>query len=199
MGQGMSGGGSAEEPKGEVQQLGKSKLVVEQIEVIRQREVIKIPHVVYEDVPSINYIVKDEPTTRYVVQDVPTIKYIELNENTTKYNVIEDETIKYITKEVVVEKPIVVDVSYEVKYEKPVIVEKEYTVFQPKDMVLIKELATMLPNVLAGLEKVRNFKLVEDVIKVPKIQYVPTNVERVVWSDVHKCKKCGSLVDADKD
>jgi len=41
------------------------------------------------------------------------------------------------------------------------------------------------------------YKLVEEIIKVPKIQYIPTEVERVVWKDVvrEKCSHCGKEIE----
>ena len=39
-------------------------------------------------------------------------------------------------------------------------------------------------------------KFVEEIVKVQKIVYVPTEVERIVWKDVYreKCEKCGKEV-----
>ena len=44
--------------------------------------------------------------------------------------------------------------------------------------------------------EVKIYKLVEELIKVPKIQYIPTEVERIVWKDVYRerCEKCGKEV-----
>ena len=44
--------------------------------------------------------------------------------------------------------------------------------------------------------EVKVVKLVEEIIKVPKILYMPTEVERIVWKAVYRerCEKCGKEV-----
>ncbi len=198
MGQSM-GSAPAEELRGEIHELGRAKLVVEHVEIVRQRETIKVPHVVYEDVPTVRYTVQEQPTTKYIAGTATTTNYVATEKETVKYNVREEQTIKYIPKEVVVEKPVVHEKIIEVIYEKPVIIEKEYTVLASKDMVLIKELATMVPKLLDELAKLRKYTLVEEIVKVPKLQYEPITVERVVWKDSARCSKCGGLTNADQD
>ena len=44
--------------------------------------------------------------------------------------------------------------------------------------------------------EVKTYKLVEEIIRVPRIQYIPTEVERVVWKDVsrERCEHCGKEI-----
>ena len=192
MGQGASTGVSVTAtPKGDVTELGSSKLVVTHVEVIRQREVIKVPEIVVEKVPTTQYVVQQEETVQYIPRQVETTQYVAREESTTKFIQRDEETVKYVPREVTCEKPIIVDKLYE----RPVLQEKEHQLVTFTDLEAIKELVVLAPRLLSELQKLKSYKLVEEVIRVPQVQFEPTTVERVVWADVHKCKKCGALVD----
>jgi len=178
MGQSVGGGSGEEELKGSVTELGSSKLVVTHVEVVRQREVIKIPELVREPRPTIEYIVRTEPTVRYETKLEDTIKYEEKIKDTTRYNVREEETVRYIPVEVACEKPVVTDKIYE----RPVVVEKEYQLVTFKDLEAIKEAMALLPKLLEEIKELRKFRIVEEIIKVPKINYIPTDVFKITQS-----------------
>jgi hypothetical protein len=180
----------------QTQQLGdEDKIVLHKVEVVRQREVIKVPEIVVEEKPTTRYIEETRPTIRYDVTTEPTTRYDATAEETIKYIPREEETIKYVPKEVVVEKPVCVDKPYE----RPVITEKEYQIASYSDVNALRELLDLIPLLRKELDSLRKYKLVEEVVKVPKIQYEPTKVERVVWVDKQRCKSCGGLSHANND
>ena len=91
--------------------------------------------------------------------------------------------------DVKVERPVPQDKPYE----RPVIVEKEYSIATIKDMDNVRKLMDLIPklsievdNLRAKVEKLRKYKLVEEIIKVPKIQWIPTPTERIIWKDVER-------------
>lgn len=191
MGQAITSPAAASAPQGQVTNLGSAKLVVENVEVIRRREVINVPEIVRIEQPTIEYIARQEPTVKYNVSEVETIKYVPKESETVKYNVRQEETIKYVPHEVRCEKPVLIDTPYE----RPVVVNKEYVLVTFKDMEAIRELMSVAPALLEQLNAIRKYTLVEEIVRVPKVQYEPTKVERVVWEDKHRCKKCGDLID----
>ena len=187
MGQSISGGSDSDDKKGTVTELGSSKLVVTHVEVIRQREVIKVPEIVVEKRPTIEYTVRTEDTIRYEPRTEETVWYEETIVPTTRFVVKEEETTKYVPVEVRCEKPVVTDKIYE----RPVVVEKEYQLVTFKDLEAIKEALELVPKLLEEIKELRKYRIVEEVIKVPKINFIPT--------DVYKITQSGELVkDADK-
>jgi len=189
MGMGVGGGGGTNtvpsyKTKGE--KLTRA-LVIEDVKIVEIEKQIEVPvikyvekeQVVYKDVEQnqTKYITKHEDTTKYIPKDIPT----------TKYETIVEKTIKYIPEEVKCEKPVLVDKLYE----KPVLQEKVYTIVTFQDLEAIQKLIEIVPKMLEDLstlktklDSIRDYKLVEQEIKVPKILYIPTEVERVVWKDV---------------
>lgn len=84
------------------------------------------------------------------------------------------------------------------------VVVREYQVAKYNDVEALKELLGLIPKLVEEVQKlkvklagVREYKLVEEEIRVPHVKYVPTEVERVVWKDVDKerCKSCGKVVE----
>jgi hypothetical protein len=185
MGQSMgSGGKTTTVPRGKIQQLGgNGRLVVDQVEIVRQREVIKVPELVIEEKPTIKYIPEEQPTVKYNATEIDTVKYNVTEKETIKYEAQSQETIKYVPREVECEKPVLIDKPYE----RPVVVDKEYTIVTFKDMEAIRELMDLAPKLLSQLKALKDTKIVEEIIKVPKIQYVPTTIKRV--------KDTGELID----
>jgi len=187
---GHSVGGNPEsgsdDTRGDVQELGSSKLVVTHVEVKRVREIIRVPEIVLEKRPTIEYVVRQESTTQFIPKEEETTRYNIKEEQTIKYTPTEQETIKYVPVEVKCEKPVVTDKIYE----RPVIIEKEYQLVTFKDLEAIKEAMVLIPKLLDEIKTLRNYRVVEEIIKVPKINYVPT--------DVYKITQSGELVkDAD--
>lgn len=164
--------------EGVVTQLGGSKLVVTHVEVIRQREVIKVPELVREPRPTIEYVARTEETIRYEPRTEETVRYEETVAPTTRFVVKEEETIKYVPKEIVCERPVVTDKIYE----RPVVVEKEYQLVTFKDLEAIKEAMALLPKLLEEIRELRKVRIVEELVKVPKIEFVPTTVMRITKS-----------------
>lgn len=185
MGQSASGGRQdAKQERGEAHELGpEDKITLHKVEVVRQREVIKVPQLVIEEEQTTRYIPHDEDTVRYVRHDQDTTKYNTREVETVKYVPREEETVKYVTNEVACEKPVIV----EKLYEKPVLQEKEYTLVTYNDIAAIRELMELAPKLLSQLREIRDYKVIEEVIKVPKIQYVPTTIKKV--------KSTGELID----
>jgi hypothetical protein len=183
MAQSISGNGEdRNESVGKITTLGSSKLVVTHVEVIKQREIIKVPEIVIEKRPTIEYVPTQETTIKYTPKEEVTIKYVPEEKKTILYTTVDKETIKYIPIEQRCEKPIVTDKIYE----RPVIIEKEYQIVSFKDLEAIKELIEIVPKLLVEINKLKTYRLVEEIIKVPKINYIPT--------DVFKITKSGELV-----
>jgi len=183
MAQSASGGGKTPSESGEVQQLGSSKLVVEQVEIIRRRVPIDIPELVIRTEETTRYVPKTEPTIKYVTTEEPTIKYVVDERETTKYNTVEEKTVKYIPQEVTCEKPVLVNKPYE----RPVVVDKEYTIVTYADIEAIRELMDLAPKLLAQLKAIKEYQIVKEVIKVPELHYVPTTIKKI--------SKTGELID----
>jgi len=180
------GSGKSETPKGEVTNLGTSKLVVQNVEVVKIREVIRVPEFVTEEIKVTKYVPIEEPTTKYITKTEDTTKYNTVEKDTTKFNVRTEDTVKYSIIEKECEKPVPVDTPYE----RPIIVEKEYALVKYTDITLIRELMETLPKLLEVAKKFKDIKVVEEIIKVPRINYIPT--------DVYKMTTTGELIkDAD--
>jgi len=83
------------------------------------------------------------------------------------------------------------------------VVTRIYDIATYKDVEALKELLKLIPELVdevqalkVKLTAVREYKLVEEEIRVPHIKYIPTEIERVVFKDVEKkrCKECGKEV-----
>ena len=166
MGQKIQGGSGIDEFK--VEQVGKlqGKIVLEEVEVIKRPIYIDIPKVKLVEVEYEKPIIREQEvyTTRYVTETKETVKFIPT----------EKETIKYTPKDVECERPRIVEKEYErpviveKEYEKPVVKEKEIEVVTIKDLEALKEFSAMvheikrlLPEVKSHLEKLREYRLIE--------------------------------------
>lgn len=162
-------------------------LVVEDVKIIEKT--IEVPVYKLVDVPreQVKYVTTTEAQVKYEEVKKPTVVYAVKEETTTKFNVKEEDTIKYIPKEVTVERPVAVPREYE----RPVIKEKIVELVTYGDAAAIKSVMEVLPEVMKELkslkqelEGIRKYKLVEQVVEAPRIQWVNTPVERIVWKDV---------------
>ena len=183
MAQGM-GGGSRQQPKEEIIDLGTDhKVVLEKVQVVKRRHVIDIPEYNFVEKETIKYVPKTEPTVKYEVTTKPTVQFEVRTEPTVKYDVQAEKTTKYVAEEVRCEKPVLIDKPYE----RPVVIDKEYTIVTFKDMEAIRELMDTAPKLLARLKEIRDYQIVKEVIKVPDIKYVPTTIKKI--------KSTGELID----
>jgi hypothetical protein len=160
--------------------------------VVKKREIfIDIPRVNYRDVEYERPLIKDKEYERPIVKEV--IK------ETVRYVPVEQETIRYIPKVVECEKPVIVIREYEkpiIKeqvYEKPIVEQKKIEVVTVDNLdtlkayvMLVKELNEELPKLKQKLTEIKDYKLVEKVISVPKLEYVTTQVERIEWVPVKR-------------
>ena len=171
-------------------------LVVEEVRIIEVPKVYNVPVIRNVETEQIKYITKEETQVRYKEEEKSTINYVVKEEPTVKYIPREEETIRYIPIDVKVERPVLIDKPYE----RPVVREKEYTIATIKDIDNLRELletipklATEIASLKVELDKLKGYKLVEQVVKVPKIEWINTPVERVIWKDVER-----EAVNADK-
>lgn len=185
-------GGSAPDEKSTTSKLSRA-ILVEDIKVVERELIVDVPRInykevekvievpVFKEVPTLKYVVNELPTTRYNETVVPTTKYVTTEVPTTKYNVQTEATTKYVPKEVIVEKPIIHEKPLEVITIKDLELVKEYT-------KAITELSKTLPALLSQLKELKDYKLIQELIKVPKLEWITTPVERIEWVSV-KVKK----------
>lgn len=164
-------------------------LVVEEVKIIEVPRVYHVPKVIIKEEVQTKYNTRDEKQVRYNTVEENTIKYIPKEESTTKYVIKEEPTVKYVAKEVEVERPVLMDKPYE----RPVVKEKEYTIATIADMENVRKLMEALPKLVLELAEVkkkldgiRDYKLVEKTVEVPRLQWVTTPVERIIWKDVER-------------
>lgn len=192
--------GGAGEPLVSTEKLNKT-LVVENVTVVEVTKRIEVPTLVEVPREQIRYVTHEEDTTKYNTVLKETVRYVPRDIETMKYVVREMPTDKYIPVEKLVEVPKFVDKEFEV----PKLVEKPLEVVTIKDLDNIQKLVAAIPDVVQGLNdavtgmvalledvktaqvevaKLRDIKLVEEVIRVPKIEWHTVEVERVVWKDI---------------
>ena len=190
MGQAVSGGASRKIGYTESEKLEKGIVITDVI--IKKREVIvDIPKVVIKEVEYERPVIKDKEYERPVIKEVL--------KDTIKYVPVEQETIKYVAKIVECEKPVIVPKEYEKPiireqiYEKPIIEHKKIEVTTVADVALVQQLAIEVHNITkelvdlkVKLAGIKNYKLIEEVIKVPKVEFVTVQVERIEWVDVKR-------------
>ena len=190
MAQSYSGSGKSETPsyKTKGEKLTKA-LVIEEVRIIEVPKVYEVPVIKTITKEQVKYDTKTASQVKYRTVEKETVKYVPKEEETTKYNVVEMDTIKYVPIELKVEKPVAVDKPYE----RPVIVDKEYTIASIKDMENVRKLMELLPKLSLEVDNLRtkvaalkDVKLVEKVIEAPKVQWINTPVERIVWKDVER-------------
>lgn len=188
MGHGISGGGKPSAPSYKIRDEKLSKGIV--IEDIRIHEVTReyvVPKVKFVEEEQIKLITHEEKQTKYITKEKDTLKYNVVEQDTIKYNIKEEGTVKYVPKEVECEKPVLIDKPYE----RPVITDKEYIIASVKDMENVRALMELIPEMSKAIDVLRKkveslvkYKLVEEVVSAPRIEWVPTPVERIVWKDV---------------
>ena len=174
MGHGVSGG-------------AKQTPSVERVEKIKHgitlTDVIVRERILIVDIPKINWKEETRTTVKYRPITEETTKYITREQETVKYRPVEKETVIYVPREKVCEKPVVVEKTYEKPvivekvYEKPVIKEKEIEVVTVKDVKAVKDMAHSLEELTGTVESLKkqldgmkNYKLIEKVIQVPKLE-----------------------------
>ena len=178
-------------------------LVITNVKVIEVEKRIEIPVPVVVEYEIIQKVYKDKivEQAKYETKLEDTIRYVVKEEDTKKYVVVEVPTEKFIPKDVEVERPVIVDKEYE----RPVLVDKEYEILRPRDLDVVRAFMAEVPKLIKNmnealtlmralkedvvrtkveLDKLKKYVRVEEVIKVPKIEYVNTQVERIVWKDV---------------
>jgi len=190
MGYSVGGGGRPDTPsyKAKGEKLTKA-IVIEEVKIIEVPKTYTIPIIKNVETEQVKYVTKEEEQVKYKTNEVETVKFNVKEQTTTRYEPKVEETIKFVPVEVKVEKPVVVEKDYE----KPKILEKEYIVATVKDMANVRDLMALIPKLILDiasvkkeLEGLRNVKLVEKIVEVPKIQWIPTPTERIVWKDVER-------------
>jgi hypothetical protein len=184
------GGGTISTPsyKTKGEKLAKA-IVIEDIKIVEKEIPVEIPKIVERVQEQIKYVTKEETQIKYIPKEEITIKFVPKEESTVKYNVKEEETVKFVPKEIQIERPVLVPKEYE----RPIVKEKIVDLVTYSDVNSIKELIEIVPqlkkdikDILVQLGELRKYKLVEQEIKVPKITWVSTPVERVVWKDIER-------------
>lgn len=190
MGQAIHGGASSKVGISEVEKLANGIVLTDV--VIKKREIIvDIPKVIVTDVNYERPVLVDKEYERPVIKDV--IK------ETIRYNVKEQETIQFVPKLVECEKPVIVTKEYEKPiireqiYEKPIIEQKKIEVVSVDSLDAInnlvyrvEQLNKAIPELLEKLVHLVDYKLVEKVINVPKVEYHTVKVERIEWVPIKK-------------
>ena len=188
--------GGANESLEEITQSKRiDSLVVNDVKVLKRTIVVDVPK--YKEVDQIKYNTKEQQQTEFITTQKETLKFIPREVPTIKFIPKEEQTIKYklVEQEYEVERPVLKDKMYE----RPVIRDKVYEVISYKDTDAIALLVELVPTLMKELkelkvemDKLKEYKLVEEVVKVPKINYIPREEERIVWKDVprERCEKC---------
>jgi len=180
MGQTAMGAGGEEDLGVKVitQKLDK-KIVLEDVEIRTKVVEIQVPRFVDKIVELPIYKNKE-----IVVTDVKVVE-----------REVETQTFKLHENLVEIDKPYYKEVVVEV----PRFVNKD--IINPifKDTEVMREVLKVVEKIKIEekVVEVTTYKLVEEIVKVPKIQYIPTEVERVVWKDVprERCSHCGKGIE----
>jgi hypothetical protein len=178
MGQGTVGAGSDDLGLKVVKEKVGGKIVLEDIEIRTKVVEVQVPKFVQKIVELPVYTNKE-----IIVMDVKVVnREVETQTFKLKENIVEVDKPSY--KEVIVEVPRFISKEIISPVIKDVVVERE--VLRVVEKIKVEE----------KVVEVITYKLVEEIIKVPKIQYVPTEIERIVWKDVYRerCDKCGKEV-----
>lgn len=184
----QGGGAQGTKPLVRTEELINS-IVLKDVKVIEQRYTVNIPDV---------HLVETE-YEKPVLKEVETIKYVPKEVESTKFITKEVETVKYVPRDVDCERPIIREVEYEKPliitktYEKPLLQEKVYEVLGSGTLSdikatveAVKELSEAMATLKKHLDSLREYKLIEEVVKIPKPEFYPVKVERVVWEDVKR-------------
>lgn len=161
--------------------------IVEGAKLIKRELIVEVP----------KYITSEQ--IKYITKEQEQIKYNTLERDTIRYNLEERRTIKYVPQEETTTKFI----PKEVECEKPIVKIKTVSIVDYKDVDAIRSLIEEIPKLKEEmvqlkqtLDNLKDYKLVEEIIRVPKNEYVPTPVERIVWKDINRerCKECGKEI-----
>jgi len=176
-------------------------LVVENVSVIEVTKRIEVPQLVYIDTPQTRFVTREEDTIKFNTVLKETLRYVPKEESTTKYVVKEEPTTKFIPKEVEVEVPKWVNKEVEI----PVKKEVPFEVLTIKNLEQVQSLIKSLPEIIKGLSDavvaitaftediklaqkevaaLRGTKLVEEIIKVPRLEWHTVEAERIIWKDI---------------
>lgn len=159
----------------------------------------KIGSLVIEDVKVVEReIYVDRPVYKEVIIEVPKVKYVDEIVTVTKPKIIEEtvrtQTVQVEEKTLQVERPVYTDITIE----RPVYKDVEVIRTTIKEQEKIIEIPRVIQKTKIIEEElvVKVPKLVEEVIRVPRIQYIPTEVERIVWKDVprERCSHCNKEI-----
>lgn len=159
----------------------------------------KIGSLIVENVKVLTRTVEvDKPIYKDKIIEIPKVKYVDEIITVTKPKIVEEivktQNVTVDETTVEVERPVFTDVPVDRPIFKDVevlrvnIKEEEKVIEVPrvvqKTKVIEEELIIKVP------------KLVEEIVRVPRIQYVPTEVERIVWKDVprERCSSCGKEI-----
>lgn len=176
MGMSAGGGSSSTNISGKTEKI--KALVVEDVHILTKEVEVQVP----------KYIEKIVEVPKYVTKDI-TVHNVKVVEDTVRTQNVEVEE-----KVIVVERPTFRDVEVERPVYKNVEV-TNYTIKKIDFPVEVPRITEKLVVKEIPIE-VKKYTLVEEIIKVPKIQYVPTEIERVVWKDVprERCSHCGKEI-----
>lgn len=191
MGHGTGGGRGTDSSLKMREEKLPQALVIKDVRVIEIDKEVIVPRIKYVDKEQTKYNTTVEDQIKYNTKVKETTRYEVNTQPTTKYNTVEESTVKYVPKvvEVPYEKPVPVDTPYE----RPVIHNKDYTVASITDMENVRALMKLIPEMSKGIDELRKkveslvkYKLVEKVIDAPRIEWIPTVVERITWKDVER-------------
>lgn len=197
MAQSTHNAGKATPPKETVVESAVS-LTLDKVTVRERTILVDIPEIRYVPVEYEKPIVHEKvvETTRYSTLEANTVKYVVKEQDTTKYNIREIECEKPVIKEVVYEKPVI----KEQIYEKPVIETKKMVIIEVQHLnellefsKLVKSLKVELDGLMNQIKEIKNYRLVEQVITVPKLEWTIVKAERIEWIPVKR-----EMVDAHK-
>jgi len=157
----------------------------------------KIAALVVHDVMVVKKEVEVQ-VPKYVEKIVEVPKYVDKEVIVTNVKVLQDtvrtQNVEVEEKVIIVERPTYRDVEVE----RPVFKNVEVTNYTIKKVDFPVEVPRITEKLVVKEIpiEVKTYTLVEEIIKVPKIQYVPTEVERVVWKDVprERCSHCGKEI-----
>ena len=193
MGHGTGGGGRTESGLKIIEEKLPQALIIKDVKIVETTKEVIVPKIKYVYEEQTKYNTKEEDQIKFNTKIKETVKYDVKEETTVKYNKVEEPTVKYIPKavEVPYEKPVPVDTPYE----RPVIHNKDYTVATVTDMENVRALMKLIPEMSKAIDTLRkkveslvDYKLVEKVIEAPRIEWIPTPGESIVWKNVEREK-----------
>lgn len=199
---GQGGGATAiQEAVIRTERLPQAGIVLHDITIIESKKRIEVPEVVYIQKEQTVYKNIEEEQTKYNTVIKDTVRYVERELESIKYVKKEEETIKYIPKDKEVEVPKYVEKIYEI----PKVKEVPLEVVTIKNMEAVNSLISAMPVIMqklndtvaainlltedtkkleTRLSTLRDIKLVEQIVSVPKLEWITQEVDRIIWKDV---------------